>query len=312
LPPEPSRRILDIVKVHLVDGTYELFRAFYGGQSAKTAGGVEVGAARTLARSLLSLLREDGVTHVAIAYDHVIESFRNQLFDGYKTGDGIDAALFGQFGLAERVSAGLGILTWAMIDFEADDAMATAARLAEDDLRVTQVQLMSPDKDLCQCVNGTRVIAVDRMRKKQLDQDGVMVKFGVPPRLIPDYLALVGDTADGIPGIPGWGATSAAAALVAHGDLEAIPTDPALLGGKIRGAARLVTNLNERRQDALLYRTLATLRRDVPLGVSVDDLEYRGPDPALFAALVAELDDTSLSERVEATLAHRRGVTTTP
>jgi 5'-3' exonuclease len=293
------------VKLHLVDGTYELFRAFYGGESVKTASGVEVGASRVLARSMLSLLREDGVTHVAIAYDHVIESFRNELFDGYKTGDGIDPALYGQFELVERVTTALGILTWPMIEFEADDAMATAAYLGEHDPRVTEVRLLSPDKDLTQCVRGSRVIAVDRMRKKQLDEAGVVAKFGVPPRLIPDYLALVGDTADGIPGIPGWGPASAALALNAHGALEAIPTDVTLLGAKIRGAPRLIETLNGRRDDALLYKKLATLRTDVP-GIVLDDLEYRGPDEARLTAVCAEMEDDTLRERVETTLSARR------
>jgi 5'-3' exonuclease len=294
------------VKVHLVDGTYELFRAFYGGESVATAGGAEVGACRTLARSLLVLLRAPDVTHVGVAYDHVIESFRNDLFDGYKTGDGIDPALWGQHELAERVSAALGIVTWPMVEFEADDAMAAAAHLAEQDPRVTEVQLLTPDKDMAQCVVGSRVILVDRMRKKSFDEAGVIAKFGVPPRLIPDYLALIGDTADGIPGIPGWGAVSAAAALNAHGSLEAIPEQAAALGAKVRGAARLIDTLNARRVDALLYRRLATLRRDATIGTTIDDLEWRGPDPAKLAALIAELEDPSLAERVEATLEARR------
>jgi 5'-3' exonuclease len=300
------------VKVHLVDGTYELFRAFYGGESARTAGGVEVGACRTLARSLLVLLRAPDVTHVAVAYDHVIESFRNDLFDGYKTGDGIDPALWGQHELAERVSSALGIVTWPMVEFEADDAMATAAHLAQQDPRVTEVQLLTPDKDMAQCVIESRVLLVDRMRKKSLDEAGVMAKFGVPPRLIPDYLALIGDSADGIPGIPGWGAVSAAAALNAHGSLDAIPQRASELGGKVRGAARLIDNLNARRADALLYRRLATLRLDVPLETSLDDLEYRGPDAARLSALIAELEDPSLAERVEATLQARRDPLTSP
>lgn len=294
------------MKVHLVDGTYELFRAFYGGDSVKTAAGAEVGAARTLARSMLSLLREDGVTHVAVAYDHVIESFRNGLFAGYKTGEGIDPLLFGQFGLAERVTTALGIATWPMIEFEADDAIATMAHLADQDPRVTDVLILSPDKDMTQCVNGTRVRCVDRMRKKEIDEAGVVAKFGVLPKLIPDYLALVGDTADGIPGIPGWGAVSAAAALSAHGSIEAIPTDPASLGAKIRGASKLLDTLHTRRADAVLYRTLATLRLDVPLPTTLDDIEYVGPDAALLDALCAEMEDPGLKERVTSTIEARR------
>jgi 5'-3' exonuclease len=294
------------VKLHLVDGTYELFRAFYGAmRGGEAPDRPDVAASRQLARSLLSLLREDGVTHVAVAYDHVIESFRNDLFDGYKTGAGIDPLLYGQFDLAERVTAALGILTWPLIEFEADDGMATAAFLGEHDPRVTEVYLLSPDKDLAQCVRGSRVVCVDRMRKKTLDEAGVVAKFGVPPSLIPDYLALVGDAADGIPGIPGWGPASVAAALNAHGSLEAIPSDPSLLGAKIRGAPRLIETLNGRRDDAALYKKLATLRTDVP-DIVLDAMEYRGPDAAALAAVCEEMDDQALMERVEATLAARR------
>src|SRR6478736_4573938 len=211
------------MNVHLVDGTYVLFRAFYAVPSAKNASGLEVGALRGLARSMLALLREPGVSHVAVAFDHVIESFRNQLFAGYKTGEGIDPDLWGQFELAERVCAALGIVVWPMVEFEADDALATDAFRFAQAAEVEQVLIASPDKDLAQCVVGTRVVCLDRMRKKLLDEAGVNEKFGVTPAQIPDYLALVGDSADGIPGVPRWGAKSAAAVLREYGTIEAIP-----------------------------------------------------------------------------------------
>src|SRR5581483_4826932 len=238
------------VKLHLVDGTYELFRAYYGGQPHRNRNGREVGAVRTLVASLLVLLRSPGVTHVGVAYDHVIESFRNDLFAGYKTGEGIDPALYGQFGLAETASEALGLVTWPMVEFEADDAMASAAAMGEHDERVEQVFLCSPDKDLTQCVKGSRVVLFDRMRRNVLTEDKVVEKFGVRPESIPDYLALVGDTADGIPGIPGWGSRSAASVLAVYGHLEAIPADAATWTANVRGAARLSLALNGARTEA--------------------------------------------------------------
>ena len=286
------------MNVHLVDGTYELFRAFYAVPSAKSATGLEVGAVRGLARSMLALLREPGVSHVAIAFDHVIESFRNQLFDGYKTGDGIDPDLWGQFELAERVCAALGIVVWPMVEFEADDALATAALRFAESPEVEQVLIASPDKDLAQCVVGTRVVCLDRMRKKVLDEAGVNAKFGVTPAQIPDYLALVGDTADGIPGVPRWGAKSAAAVLREYGTIDAIPDSVASWRVSVRGAAALAESLADRRADALLYKRLATLRVDVPLAENLADLRYRGAVRAPLEALAAELSDTALLERV--------------
>jgi 5'-3' exonuclease len=286
------------VKVHVVDGTYELFRAYYGGQPHTNARGAEVGAVRTLVASLLVLLRAPDATHVGVAYDHVIESFRNQLFDGYKTGDGIDPLLFGQFGLAEAASQALGLVTWPMVEFEADDAMASAAAMSEKDARVEQVLLCSPDKDLAQCVTGSRVVMFDRMRRSLLDEARVIEKFGVSPASIPDFLALVGDTADGIPGIKGWGARSAAVVLATYLHVDAIPEDAATWTVNVRGAARLSSTLNEARVQARLYRDLATLRRDAPLGVDVDGLEWKGPDLEKLGALSAELEDPSLVERV--------------
>jgi 5'-3' exonuclease len=286
------------VKVHLIDGTFELFRAFYGAPSAKSPVGGEVGATSALARGMLALLRDDTVTHVACAFDHVIESFRNDLFAGYKTGEGIDPDLLGQFSLAERATRALGIVTWPMIEFEADDALCSAALRFAADPRVEQVVIVSPDKDLAQCVSGQRIVLWDRMRQRVFDERAVEDKFGVPPACIPDYLALVGDSADGIPGIRGFGAKGAAALLRAFGSLEAIPDEPRAWSVKLRGAARLAETLAGQREAARLYRTLATLRVDVPLAESLDELEWRGARRALLADLCAEIGDASLLERV--------------
>ena len=286
------------MNVHLIDGTYELFRAFYAVPSAKNASGLEVGATRGLARSLLALLREPGVSHVAIAFDHVIESFRNELFDGYKTGEGIDPDLWAQFGPAERVCAALGVVVWPMVEFEADDALATAAARFAKEPAVEQVIIASPDKDLAQCVVGTRVVCLDRMRKKILDEPGVSAKFGVLPAQIPDFLALVGDSADGIPGVPRWGEKSAAAVLSACGSLEQIPDSPDAWPVKVRGASALAESLASRRELALLYKRLATLRTDVPLTEDLVGLAYRGALRGPLEAIAEELADSSLVERV--------------
>lgn len=282
------------MKVHLVDGTFELFRAFYGAPPRRNRSGREVGASRGLFGSLVKLIRDENVTHVACAFDHVIESFRNELFDGYKTGDGVDPALLGQFELAERVSRALGIVTWPMIEFEADDAIATAARIAALDPRVDGIELCSPDKDLAQCVAGERVVLVDRVRRRRYTERDVEAKFGVPPRSIPDFLALVGDTADGIPGVPGWGEKSTALVLSAYGTVEAIPPSDADWTVKVRGARRLAEALAGLHDEALLFRRLATLDTNVPLGVTVDDLAWSGPDSALLAELADELDDPEI------------------
>jgi 5'-3' exonuclease len=286
------------MNVHLIDGTYELFRAFYAVPSAKNSAGVEVGAVRGLARSLLSLLREPGTSHLAVAFDHVIESFRNELFAGYKTGAGIDPDLWSQFELAERACAALGIVVWSMVEFEADDALATAAQRFSAAPEVEQILIASPDKDLAQCVRGTHVVCLDRMRKNLLDEAGVRAKFGVTPAQIPDYLALVGDTADGIPGIPRWGAKSSAAVLSAHGTLENIPDSAAAWQVSVRGAAALAESLASRRSEAALYKRLATLRVDVPLAENLADLRYRGAARTDLEALAVELADPSLIERV--------------
>lgn len=295
------------MKVHLLDGTYELFRAFYGVPSRKNARGEEVGGAFGLYRGLLAWLRAPDVTHVGCAFDTVIESFRNELFQGYKTGEGIDPALWAQFPLAERVSAALGVTTWSMLEFEADDALATAAARADADASVTQVVICSPDKDLAQCVKGTRVVCWDRMRDKVYDAARVVEKFGVPPASIPDLLALVGDTADGIPGIPKWGMKSAAAILAHYGTLDRIPDDASNWDVAVRGARTLADNLASHRSEARFYRTLATLRADVPLAETVDDLRWRGPKRPLLDELLVELADSDGADRVEE-LARTKGV----
>lgn len=288
------------MKVHLLDGTYELFRAFFGVPGRKNPRGDEIGAALGLYRGLVAWLRDPDVTHVGCAFDHVIESFRNDLFGGYKTGEGIDPALLGQFDLAERVSAALGLATWSMVEFEADDALATAAARAAADPAVAQVVICSPDKDLAQCVRRDRVVCQDRMRDRIYDEDGVIAKFGVPPAAIPDLLALVGDTADGIPGVPKWGMKSAAAVLARYGTIDGIPDDAASWDVPVRGARALAENLASRRRDAMLYRTLATLRTDVPLAESVEDLRWRGPVRPALDELLVELTDSEGADRVEA------------
>ncbi|PKN56144.1 MAG: flap endonuclease [Deltaproteobacteria bacterium HGW-Deltaproteobacteria-14] len=276
------------MKIHLVDGTFELFRAFYGPPKRVGPGGREVGAVRGLLRSMASLLAEDDVTHVAVAFDHVIESFRNGLFAGYKTGDGVDPLLLGQFELAERGCRALGLVVWPMVEFEADDAMAAAAARFAADAAVEQIVLCSPDKDLGQAVVGRRVIQRDRMRKRDFDAAGVRDKLGVAPASVPDFLALVGDTADGIPGLPRWGAKSTAQVLGRYPHLADIPDDAAAWDVSVRGAAGLAQTLATRRGDAELYRTLATLRTDVPLTETLDDLRWRGADAGALATLEGE------------------------
>ncbi len=286
------------MKLHLVDGTFELFRAHYGAPPATGREGQPVGAVRGLLRSLLALLREDGVTHVGVAFDHVIESFRNRLFDGYKTGEGVEADLLAQFEPAERACAALGVVVWPMVEFEADDALATAAARWGDAPGVEQVVLCSPDKDLAQCVRGARVVLLDRVRRVQRDEAGVVEKFGVGPASIPDWLALVGDDADGIPGVRGFGAKTASALLARWGHVEAIPDDEAAWDVKVRGAAGLAANLRAAREDVPLYKTLATLRTDVPLTETLDDLEWRGARREALAEVCRELADDSFEARI--------------
>ncbi len=264
------------MKIHLVDGTYELFRSHFGAPPRKAPDGREVGATTGLLSSLLALVSTPGVTHLGCAFDHVIESFRNGLYPGYKTGAGVDPALLAQFPLAERAASALGITVWPMVEFEADDALATAVSRYAELSGVEQVVVCSPDKDLAQVVSGTRVVCWDRRRDIVLDEAGVVAKFGVPPGSIPDWLALVGDSADGFPGIPAWGGKSASAVLARFGHLEDIPDDPAALGLPAARAAKLVESLHARRDEANLYRVLATLRRDAPVTQTLDDLEWKG------------------------------------
>jgi len=262
--------------VHLVDGTYELFRHFFAVPAAQDAAGREIGAVRGVLRSVLSMI-ETGATHLGVATDHVVESFRNDLYAGYKTGEGVPEPLMSQFPLLEEGLRAMGIVVWAMVEFEADDALASAAHQAAQDGRVRQVILCTPDKDLSQCVVDTRVVQLDRRRNIVRDEAGVAAKFGVPPRSIPDYLAVVGDTADGFPGIAGWGEKAAAQVLSQYGRLEDIPKDWRQWHPSIRNAQRLAASLFQSWDDALLFRRLATLRLDVPVFDSVDELRWKEP-----------------------------------
>ena len=275
------------MNLHVLDATYEVFRAFFGRPARTAPDGTEVGATLGVIETTLSLLRQPEVTHVAAAADTIIRSFRNELFSGYKTEEGMPPELLAQFPLMERALECIGVVTWGMIEFEADDAMATAALRWADD--VEQVVLLSPDKDLAQCVIGDRVVCYDRRRQVLIDEQGVVAKFGVQPESIPDYLALVGDTADGVPGIPGWGPRSASVLLTRFGRVDRIPDDPGRWEVQVRGAERLAASLAERREEVTLYRTLTTLRRDVPLAESLDDLEWRGVPRTLFLELCDEL-----------------------
>jgi 5'-3' exonuclease len=285
------------LRIYLVDGTYELFRSFYGAPRKVAPDGREVGATLGLLRSLLSLITRSRATHIACAFDHVIESFRNDLFPGYKTSEGVDADLLQQFPLAEEAVDGLGLVVWPMAEFEADDALASAAFRFRDEPAVDQIVVCSPDKDLAQLVSGSRVVCWDRRRDIVYDEDAVIEKFGVPPTSIPDWLALVGDSADGYPGVPSWGAKSATAVLSKYGRLEAIPDDHSHWGLPAGRGFRLAESLKTYREEALLYRRLATLRRDVPLNQSIHDLEWAGARGRL-RELCAELGDDDLPNRV--------------
>jgi 5'-3' exonuclease len=274
--------------VHLIDGTYELFRHFYAVPPARDAEGREVGAIRGVVGSLLGLIQR-GATHVGVATDHVIESFRNRLWRGYKTSAGVDPDLLAQFHPLEDTLRALGLVVWPMVELEADDALAAAAVRAAEDPRVTRVIVCTPDKDLAQCVRGDRIVQLDRRRNELRDEAGVIRKFGVPPASIPDYLALVGDAADGYPGLPGWGAKSAAAVLARFGHLEHVPPDPATWHVNVPRTGALAITLRTHMEEALLFRTLATLRTDAPVFTSVDELRWEGPTPA-FAPIAARLD----------------------
>jgi 5'-3' exonuclease len=276
------------MRVHLVDGTYELFRYYHALPSARDAGGQEVAAVCGVVGSLLGMIQQ-GVTHLAVATDHVIEWFRNELWRGYKTSAGVDADLLAQFQLLEVAIAALGIVVWPMVEFEADDALAAGATRAAADSRVEQVLICTPDKDLAQAVRGTRVVQVNRRTGETRDEPGVMAKFGVPPTSIPDYLALVGDASDGYPGLEGWGARSAAAVLARFERLEAIPSDWREWHVNASRPSSLAATLARDRDRAFLFRTLATLRTDIDLFEDVDELRWKGPTPA-FEPLAARLD----------------------
>jgi 5'-3' exonuclease len=285
-----------VKQLHLIDGTYELFRAFYGAPSRSAPDGREVGGVYSMTMSTLGMLAESGATHVAAAFDTVIESFRNEMYVGYKTGEGMDPEILAQFGPVEEAMRMIGVTVWQMIEFETDDALATAAERWVDD--VDKVVIHTPDKDMSQLYGNTKIVGYLRRERAFMDGAGVMAKFGVPPESIPDYLGLVGDTADGFPGLPGWGAKSSSTLLDWYGHIEEIPDDETEWGVKVRGAARLGAALREGRADAMLFRDLATLRRDVPIEESLDDLEWKGVPRDLFEPWVAENGFERLVERV--------------
>jgi 5'-3' exonuclease len=289
------------MKLHLVDATFELFRAYYSRPPRRAPDGRPVNAVQGLIDSMLSLLREPDLTHIGAATDYVIESWRNDLYPGYKTSAGMDPDLLAQFRDAERALVALGIKTWPMVPDEADDAIATAVARFADDPRLEQVVICSVDKDLSQLVDGDRIVLRDRMRRVTYDEAGVVAKFGVRPESIADYLALVGDSSDGYPGLPGWGAKSAGAVLSKFGHIDGIPPSALDWELDIRNASRLAATLEERRDEAMLYRTLATLNRDSDLGEttrSLDDLEWRGVPRAAFIGLCDELGLDTVRERV--------------
>jgi 5'-3' exonuclease len=294
------------IEVHLVDGTYELFRHFFGAPPHVNARGREVAAARGVCSSVLGLIA-DGATHVGVATDHVIESFRNDMWPGYKTSAGVDPRLLGQFGLLEEALEAMGVTVWPMVRLEADDALASGARLAAEDDRVSRVIICTPDKDLGQCVVGTRVVQLDRRKDLVVDEEGVRAKFGVGPESIPDYLALVGDSADGFPGLPGWGAKTTAAVLGRYGHLEAIPDSPRDWNVPIRNLAGLAVTLAAQRQLALLFRDLATLRTEPPVFGEVDELRWTGPRGDFAGLAEMELDSESLATRAGALAEARAG-----
>jgi len=281
--------------IHLIDGTYELFRHYYALPSARDRDGREVAAVRGVLGSVLGMIR-GGATHVAVATDHVIESFRNGLWPGYKTGEGIEPDLLAQFELLEEVLSTAGVVVWPMVEFEADDALAAAAATAACDTRVERVIICTPDKDLAQCVRGTRIVQLNRRTRVTFDEAGIVKKFGVSPASIPDYLALVGDAADGYPGLPGWGAKSSAAVLAKFVHLESIPADWREWRVNAANASALARTITTEHDRALLFRTLATLRTDIALFDDVDELEWRGPKPG-FTALGARLDAAATGTR---------------
>ncbi|PYX43025.1 MAG: flap endonuclease [Acidobacteria bacterium] len=283
------------MEIHLVDGTYELFRHYYALPSARDARGREVAAVRGVLASLLGMVKA-GATHVAVATDHVIESFRNTLWPGYKTSEGVEPDLLAQFPLLEEVLSAAGFVVWPMVEFEADDALAAGAAAAARDSRVERVIICTPDKDLGQCVRGTRIVQLNRRTRVTLDETGVIQKFGIAPASIPDYLALVGDAADGYPGLKGWGAKSSSAVLAKFAHIESIPRDYAEWQVKVASGSALADILSRQRDLALLFRTLATLRMDIALFADVDELRWKGPTPA-FEKLAKQLDAAVPGER---------------
>ena len=288
------------MNIHLVDGTYELFRNHFGAPPKQSPDGREVGATLGLLRSLLMLLTSPGVTHVGVAFDHVIESFRNDLYAGYKTSEGVDPDLLAQFPLAEEAVSALGVVVWSMVEFEADDALGTAARRFKKNKSVEQILVCSPDKDLAQIVQGNKIVCWDRRRDIIIDEAGVVEKYGVDPQSMPDWLALVGDSADGYPGIPGWGAKSASAVLAHYKHMEMIPDDPgkwkvsSISPGR---AASLAESLSQRREEALLYKELATVREDVPLEEKLNDLKWQGAY-GRFRDFCHDLGEERIPERI--------------
>lgn len=286
------------MKIHLIDGTYELFRAHFGAPPKKDMNGQEVGATLGLIRSLLMLLQTEGVTHAAVAFDHVIESFRNKMYAGYKTSEGVDPIILNQFEIAEKAVSALGVPVWSMVKFEADDAIATATARFKKEKSVEQVIICSVDKDLTQMVDGKKVVCWDRRREITLDEKGVVEKFGVKPESIPDYLALVGDSADGYPGIKGWGEKSTSSILAKFKHIESIPKDPKKIPLSLGRATTLLENLQTNYKDALLFRELSTLRQDVPLKESLKDLEWKGATEK-FKRVCVELREGRIVERVK-------------
>src|SRR2546421_3685487 len=290
--------------VHLVDGTYELFRHFFAIPPAVDVSGQEIAAVRGVLTSVLSMI-ERGATHIGVATDHVVESFRNDLYPGYKTSEGVPHELLSQFPILEEMLEAMGVLVWPMVYYEADDALASAAAKAAQDECVTRILICTPDKDLGQCVVGTRVVQLDRRRDIVLDESGIVSKFGVKPQSIPDYLAVVGDSADGFPGVPGWGAKAAAAGLSQYRRLEDIPKAWRDWHPSIRKAQPLSTSLFNLWGDALLFRTLATLRLDVPVFDTVDEVRWNGPHPN-FEELCHRIQAPELLARATAALAEVR------
>jgi len=286
------------MEIHLVDGTYELFRHYFAVPSHKTSEGIEVAATRGVLGTLVRLL-EDGATHIGVATDHVVESFRNDLFDGYKTGEGTPPEIMSQFPLVEALIEAAGFITFPMIEFEADDALASAARIAKEDSTVNRILICSPDKDLAQCVTDDgRVVQFDRRQEIIYDVTGVRKKFGVSPSSIPDFLALVGDSADGIPGLPGWGAKSSSLILDRYGTIEEIPLDPNKWDVSVRGAGKLAETLSQNFNEAQLYKNLTILREDVPVMSNVSELEWVSPKEH-FTQLCDRLDASKLAERLK-------------